>query len=569
MQSEKMLLPTTALTMLGLLWASCVPAASPTPTSKPAVPAPKVETPVSKPPAPAAAPSPSPKPATAEPRYGGTLKVAQRGDPPHFDPMLSPTIALFAIVGGIYSGILQHDPTPGKNENIIADLAEKWVISPDGKVYTFYFRKGVKWHDGKPFTAEDARYTYDRIKNPPPKLIPPSRQSLLEGVDKIETPDENTLKITLTDPSAVFLGTAAMGRMVVQPRHIMEAKFDMRKEDDSVGTGPFRFKRFVPGVLYELVKNPDYFVRGLPYVDGIQFYIIRDASSRFAAFRTGQIDLTAVGRGTYLSASEAEAVKREMPGAVAYEYPALSNFGLVPFFEKAPWSDFRVRQAANLAIDRQAAIKVVGQGYGKVGGALVPGTEWAIPEPELVKRPGYRQPKDADIAEARKLLAEAGFANGFKTQMIVRAGVDDVQSEFAQHELRKVGIEAEMVRLEQSVWEARLLKKDFEVFTQGNSLNETDPDDIARYYVSGSPSNRGWYSDPKVDDLFRRQRRTLDIAERKKIVREVELKLLDEMPLISIAWESGIRGASARVRNWEPGLGNFNNNTFQALWLAK
>ncbi|MDP2952689.1 MAG: ABC transporter substrate-binding protein, partial [Chloroflexota bacterium] len=253
----------SVLVILGLLLAACAPAASPTPA--PTKPAPTV--------APAApAPTAAPAPAAEKPRSGGILTSSFSGDPSSFDSHQERTVLNLAPVAPAYSLLVQNDPAD--NSKIIPDLAERWEVSPDGKVYTFYIRKGVKFHDGKPATSADVKANFDRIIFPP-KGVLSHRKDTLQSVEKLEAPDDYTVRFILKFPHAGFLQMVGNPYNSIFPKHVLEAKGDMKK--DIVGTGPFKLKDFNRGVSFELVKNPDYFVPGRPYLDGITFYIIKDA----------------------------------------------------------------------------------------------------------------------------------------------------------------------------------------------------------------------------------------------------------------------------------------------------
>ncbi len=304
--------------------------------------------------------------------------------------------------------------------------------------------KGIKWHDGKPFTTEDVKYSLERMHDPKAfNTIAPRGQSLLTAMDTVQVVDEDTVKVTTKYPSASFLSNLASGWIAIQPKSIMVAKGDMKR--DCVGTGPFKLKQFNPNISLELTKNTDYYINGLPYLDGIQFYTIKDGATRFSAFRTKRVMLTHVG-STGLTPQEAEIVERDMADkAVVYKHDRLSRGTIMFNFHRKPWDDVRVRRAVNLAIDRQAAIKIQGAGFlGSIYAA-----PWGMPAAEVAKLPGYRQPKDADIAEAKRLLAEAGFPNGFTTTMTSRSGSTyEPFGVLYKEQLSKIGIDAELVIVE-------------------------------------------------------------------------------------------------------------------------
>ncbi|MDP2951789.1 MAG: ABC transporter substrate-binding protein, partial [Chloroflexota bacterium] len=422
-----LLAASSTLFVFALLLSACAPAATPTPrptlppppTAAPTGASPLAPTPTAAVarPAPTLAPAtptptaPAPPPAD-KPRSGGVLFTVQRGDAPSMDGHQERTMHTQHPLSPVYSLLVQNDP---KDENkLIADLAQRWEASPDGKVWTFYLQKGVKFHDGRPATSADVKVSFDRIASPPKGIRSP-RAGLFSALERIETPDDQTVKFFLKYPQGGFLTMVASPYNWIYPKHILAEKGDMTKV--AVGTGPFKLKDYIRGVSWELVKNADYFVPGRPYLDGILRYIMVDRASMFAAVRTHRIQLSTM-LNNETTPAERDILKREAPQIVQKGGTLANPMWLFFNHKRAPWSDVRVRQAVNLAYDRQAAIKVARKGDGTLGAHFLPGSGWEIPEQELLKLPGYRQPKDQDIAEAKRLLAEAGFPQGFKTTML-------------------------------------------------------------------------------------------------------------------------------------------------------
>ncbi|MDP2952308.1 MAG: ABC transporter substrate-binding protein, partial [Chloroflexota bacterium] len=359
--------------------------------------------------------------------------------------------------------------------------------------------KGAKFHDGKPVTAADVKANFDRILSPPKGSTIPFA-ALYHALGKVETPDDYTVKMSLKYPQAAFLDMVALPYMVMFPKHILDAKGDMKK--DMVGSGPFKFKEYVRGVSVEVVRNPDYFVSGRPYLDGIKTYVITDTAAMFSALRTGQVLMAGVSQ-LEVGPAELEILKKEVPGIVTQvrAVPLLPSF--VPNVKRKPWDDVRVRRAVSLAADRQGALKVLAQGLGEMGSYNMPGL-WGIPKEELLKLPGFRQAKDADLAEAKRLLAEAGYPKGFKVTIKprqVKAMVDIAI--YMKNELAKLGIEAAVEPVEAGAHKVLLLKGDFEATAFRDGSPGWDPDVIfGEYFVTGAGKNYGQWSDPKVDELF-------------------------------------------------------------------
>ncbi|MBI2909039.1 MAG: ABC transporter substrate-binding protein [Chloroflexi bacterium] len=553
----------SCVALLGLVLASCSSAAPPTPAPKATAPPTKVETPAAKPAAAPTAPAATPKPAPGQLRAGGALAVAHFADPISYDPIQESSLQSMSPVIPSYSGIVQHDPL--KPAEVVGDLAEKWDLGPDGTTYTFHLARNVKWHDGKPFTSEDARFSLETVRTPPRGVTSP-RGEWLKPVDKIEAPDKDTLRIRLKYRSASFLHNLADGRMVMVPKHVFEAKGNMKR--DVVGTGPYKFKVHDAGVIYSVVKNPDYFVKGRPYLNGITWYIIVDQATNFAAFRTHRVQVTPMG-ATGMTPSQSEVARRELPDKVSVDrYSGMSFLAFWMPHTKAPWKDVRVRRAVDMTIDRPKEIKVATEGGGDVGLYMPPGL-WSLPEAELARMPGYRQPKDADIAEAKKLLAEAGFPNGFKTTTIVRnvaqheRGATSVKEQLAQ-----IGIDVTLSLKDMSGMFDLSYKRAFDssVFTGTGSFD--DPDQIfGQAFITGVPRNFSEFSDPQFDKWYDEQARELDVVKRKEIVLNMQRRAHESIPMSVLHWNVYELGYWKEVRDLKPGIGMYNNLKFQNVWL--
>ncbi|MBI2906667.1 MAG: ABC transporter substrate-binding protein [Chloroflexi bacterium] len=559
MRESNLLTIVSCLMGVSFLMASCAPAA-PAPTAKPAAVPTKAPAaaPTSAPPTPKpAAPAATPKPAAEQPKYGGILTLAQSADPGHLDlqRLRGP---IHALVGPGYSSLLQWDASDP--EKVAPDLAERWEASGDGKLYTFYLRKDVKWHDGKPFTSADAKFSIDRLSE---KASPHAAQ--LMAVEKAEAPDPGTLKLFLKYPSASLPIQLASSYLSIFPKHVVEAKGDMKT--DLVGTGAFKLKAYNRDASLEYVKNENYFVKGQPYLDAVAFYMIRDRSTQLAAFRVGNAKMTSLALP--LGKSDADLMRQQAPNAVIHPVDRLKAqfFGMNA--SVSPWDDVRVRRAVFLAWDRHTAIKVVGQGVGETRASMLTGA-WALPKEEVLKLPGFRQPKDADRAEAKKLLADAGYAGGFTTKIMTRASYpDEVRSaEFAVDQLKGIGISATVDGQDLTVYVQRRFRKEYHSVAEGPVLENADPDGAVRFFVS--PNEYG-FADPELERLFAQQSQTLDPAARNKLVRQMELRLIDQAWYVVSHWDENYLFVWPEVKNARPKVpGPTNNSRFvRDIWLAK
>ncbi|MBI2910360.1 MAG: ABC transporter substrate-binding protein [Chloroflexi bacterium] len=558
------------LAFLGFLVAACAPAAPPTPTTKPAVPSSKAVTTATGTAAPTAAspvakPATTPKPAAQTSNYGGTVTRVTYRDTPSFDLQrelgADASIALF----NIYQGLVRAHPI--EHQKIVPELAEKWEISPDGMVYTFTFPTGIKWHDGQSFTMDDVKYSLERMQKPKAfNTLSPRGEGLLAAMDNAQIAGENSIKIALKYPSASFLPNIATGWIAIEPKHILVAKGDTRR--DAVGTGAFKLKQFSPDISLELVKNPNYHIKGLPYLDGIKYYTVKDDATRFSVFRTGQVKITFTGSAG-LTSTQTEIVRRDMAEkATVYESDAITSYVITFNMGRKPWDDVRVRKAVDLAFDHQAAIKVNGN-RGYIGSIYT--APWGMKPEELAKLPGFRQPKDADIAEAKKLMAEAGYPNGFKTTLICNAGAArEKQAVFAKDQLAKIGIDAEITPVDQTTLYERGDRRAFDLLTTTYARNTTDPDEtLYTFYATRGSRNYGDFSDKAVDELIGKQARTLDEGARKEILAEIEKKITSQVASVIPFWDIWQTGAWNEVKNYRPGPGIHPWGKLDHVWLAR
>ncbi|MBI2910228.1 MAG: hypothetical protein HYX92_21510 [Chloroflexi bacterium] len=474
-----------------------------------------------------------------------------------------PSGSMLMVVSPGYSGLLQYSPV--EVQKVIPDLAERWEASPDGNAYTFHLRQGVKWHDGTSFTAEDVRSSLDRIRKPPQGTRSP-RSVMLKGITQIDIPVKDAVRLQLGNPSAAFIANIASAWQKMMPRHVIQAQGHM--SNNIVGTGPFKLKRYATGVVYEFVKNQDYFLKGQPYLDGVTFYIIRDVGSRFAAFRTHRVNMTSQSNG--LTPSQADIVKKTMPDASVGQSEAGNWWNFFMNGERAPWNDIRVRQAVSLAIDRQQAIKIVDEGFGELG-LYMPQGPWAKPESEVLKLRGYRQPKDADREDAKKLLAEAGYPNGFRTSMLARSGVYyENAAVFMKDQLASVGIVADIDVRDQTVVFERQQRLDYDCTYFKEGLDIADPTTILNdRYMSGSGRNYSGLKDKTLDDLLDKQDMTLDEAKRKEIVLQAQDRLQELLPSAITHWGVYLVGWWKEVRGFNAAVSRMSNSTYVQVWLEK
>ncbi|MBI2907135.1 MAG: ABC transporter substrate-binding protein [Chloroflexi bacterium] len=555
MQERKLWTPASWLIVLSLFLASCSAAVTPGPkgTGTKAADVSPAGTQVL---------TPTPKPVAA--RYGGILTQATEADVSNLDLIQATGGATANPLMPIYDSLLTTDPL--EPLKIMANLAKTYDVSTDGLRYTFHLHQDVKFHDGKTATSEDVAFNMKRMANPPQGTTS-VRKSWLSAVDKIESPDANTLVITLKRRDPAFLSVMASGWMGVLPKHIIQEKGNMTK--DVVGTGPFKLKNHTRGVSLRTVKNPDYFVRGLPYLDGIDTYVIPDQTVRTAALRTGRILLIREIPG--VTVTQSKTIREAMGDKVVVEMTdhALGSFLLMNFSRK-PFSDPRVRLAVSWAIDRELGMHLAAEGAASTGGILWRGWGNDLDPAELAKMPGYGPDKEANRAKARSLLAAAGYPNGFKTSLSVQRelGYTVIEMEFVKEELKKIGIDAELNLMEKAAFLAARQTGGMDAVRDAPAQELPDATPFLKERVITGSSGTLGYSNPKVDELIERQSTIADPSERKKLLDEISRTVLMD-GWVSLWWYKKIAVYWAKVKGWKKPPQHFYSTRHATTWLAE
>ena len=501
------------------------------------------------------------------PRHGGILLAVIGADPPSLDPHQESTFATMQLVAPLYSTLVQTDPYA--YPKVIGDAASEWKISADALTYTFKLRPGIRFHDGSPLTAADVKATYDKIITPP-EGVRSVRKNAYAAVTSVEAPDAGTVVFKLKFPSASLLENLASPWNVIYPKKYLDKDPNYFKLN-VVGSGPFKLKNYTRGASFEGERNPDYFVKDRPYLNGYKFFISPETSVRAAAIRSGRAYI----EFRDLPNAEVDAIKKQLGDKVAVQQtPMTGQFGIAINNTVKPFTDARVRKALTLGLDRHTAGKVLFTltGLRDVGALMRPGTEWALPEAELLKLPGFGKDVEKSRTEARRLLAEAGYPNGFKVVLKnrnVKLPYQDL-AVFAIQEWRKIGIEADHRPLETAAWFADGRDTgSFELIIAPTVEASDDPDVFLRRYTTGDSENWGRFSNPVIDDLFSRQSRALDHAERRKLVQQLQKVVLENVYYMPGLWWSRNVVHWTKVKNYVAPPNHYSNQKLQDVWLSE
>lgn len=460
---------------------------------------------------------------TAEtPRRGGVLHFNLPGDVTQFDLHQATTGTDLWALAPLYDMLLQFDPLD--QTTLIPDLAERYEVSDDGLLYTFYLRRGVKFHDGTPFTSKDVIATFKRIISPPAGINSP-RMHFFAKVDSITALDDYTVQFHLKSPEPSLHYYVALPWCGILPAHLIDTNADFRDPSNLIGTGPFLFKSYIPGVALELVRNPDYYNPDLPYLDGITMhpFSASDQNAAIQAFLAGQLHFFR-GRGTPpldLLANSNDVTVVGLPTLRVYRLILNANN-----FEA--WKDERVRRAVSLAFDRDAMIAVLNEGRGTISSWMLPDGAWALPEERLRRATGFGTDKTRDRQLAKELLAQAGFPNGFDIDMITSESQTIVG--FVVDQLSQVGIRvnAQILSLGELVRRQNDGSFRLSLTVLGPWIDE--PKATFGGWVTDDPRlNITGISSPDLILLYQEQDRELDYERRKALVNELDYRTIDEI----------------------------------------
>ncbi len=505
----------------------------------------------------------APLPAAEPVDTGGTIVWAVHESMPSFDLHYDNSYIVAQPIGPIYNGLLTFDVY--NNEHIVGDLAERWEVAPDGKQITFALRQGVTFHDGAAFTCADAKYSLDKLTDPQ-RTSPALVTMMAEVFASATCPDDWTLIMHLKRPSAAIVTLLAGAHAVMMQAGIAE-RVDRKDPKFLMGTGPFKFKSYTPGVEFRAERNPHYWKPGLPYIDGYQAVVMEDLTKIFASFRARQLTMTGIAR--HLERPEADILHKAFPDAVIAMGPRAGWDAFVMNMRKPPFHDPRVRQAVALATDREKMIAIAAEGWGVIGGSIGPHTSYGLPLTELKQYPQFGDHMAQRQAEATRLLAEAGYAKGVDVELVLRRGpMYEPGALSRQDDLKKVGIKIKMTLLDTAGFRDRIEKGDFQAYTVLSGVAVDDPDLYYARLVCQSPSNLGHYCNAEFDQLFAVQSQMFEVAKRAEITRQMERLLLHDIPDDrGFYWQSAMAYWN-RVQHWPPLQGTTVSNfgKFEQVW---
>ena len=508
-------------------------------------------------------------PAAAQ-KPGGILRVAHRDSPANMSIHENGTISVVLPMMGVFNNLVLFDQHAPQNslDNIVPDLATSWTWGADGKRLTFVLRQGVSWHDGKPFTAEDVKCTWDLLAGKAAdNLKLNSRKGWYVNVESVTPNGPYEVTFTLKAPQPALLGLIASGFTPVYPCHVPARVM----RTNPIGTGPFKFVEFIANVGIKVTRNPNYWKPGLPYLDGIEYTIVPNRSTAMLAFVAGKFDMTFPYEITVPLVRD---VKTQMPTAIC-EIAPMNVAANVLMNPVPPFDDIAVRRAVAMALDRRAFVDILTDGKGDIGTAMLPGPEgrWALP-PELMRDlPGY----DPDVAKSREAARKIMIAHGIGPDRRLKLKLSTRNlpsyrdsSVLLISQLKEIFIDAELEIIDTAQWVPKLVRRDYQMALSQVGNGVDDPDQgYPENYACGSRTYMD-YCNQELDSLIARQSAERDPERRRLLAWEVDLKITREAVRPIIYY---MRGGTC----WRPEVKNLNimvNSTFNGwrledVWLDR
>jgi peptide/nickel transport system substrate-binding protein len=510
-------------------------------------------------------------PAIAQ-KHGGILRLHHFDSPASMSILEESTRAAEQPMVGVFNNLVvyKQDVPTNSLDSIVPDLATEWRWSEDGKELTLPLRQGVKWHDGKPFTAADVKCTWDLLMGTgEDKLRINPRKSWYRNVEQVTINGDYEVTFHLKQPQPALLALLASGWSPIYPCHVPAR--EMRQHP--IGTGPFKFVEFKPNEYIKVARNPDYWKKDRPYLDGIEYTIMKETAPRNLAFFAGKFDAVPLG----VTIPTLKDFKEQAPQAICETLVGNVPRTMLINLHKPPFDNPELRRAMVLALDRKAFVDIIDDGVPNTIGANMlpaPNGVWGMPPDVLQTLPGYGIDVAKNRAEARKIMEKLGYGpdNRLAIKVATRnfpAWRDPAVILISQ--LREIYIDAELELVDTAVWYSKMAKKDFTVGAVPIESGVDDPDQMFyENYYTGAERNYAGYSDPEFDKLIDEQSMTADPKKRKEIVWQAERKLAEAAFRPVIFYPAG---ASCR-QPWVKGLTMMTNSIYNGwrmedVWLDK
>jgi peptide/nickel transport system substrate-binding protein len=501
-------------------------------------------------------------------KAGGILKLGHFDSPASMSMLEESTQAVNRPMSGVFNNLVMYKQDVPQNsmKSIVPELATSWSWNEEGTELTFPLRQGVKWHDGKPFTAADVKCTFDLLMDKTAeKLRINPRKSWYANVAEVTTNGDYEASVHLKRPQPSFIALLATGWSPIYPCHVPPR--DMRKHP--IGTGPFKFVDFKPNQSITVTRNPDYWKPGRPHLDGIEYTIIKDVSTRLLSFLSGKDDV-------YFGVTipQLKDVKNQAPDAICDMFTGNVPRNLIVNRDVPPFDNPDVRRAMSLTLDHKAFIDILTEGQGDIGAVMQPPPDglWGMP-PELLRTlPGYDPDVEKNRAEARTLMEKLGY--GPDKHLAVTVSTRNLApyrdpAVILIDQLKQIYIDGELNPLDTTQWYPMLARKDYKIAMNITETAVDDPDPaFYENYVCGAMRNYTGYCNPALDKMIDEQSAMSDVAKRKQIVWTIEKKLAEDdarpilfYPRAANCHYPKVKGLVTQVNSI------YNGQRFEDLWL--
>jgi peptide/nickel transport system substrate-binding protein len=501
-------------------------------------------------------------------KQGGILKIGHFDSPASMSLLEESTVAVNRPMMGVFNNLVMFDQHVPQNSlrSIVPDLATGWAWNEEGTELTLPLHQGVKWHDGKHFTAEDVKCTWDLLTGKSSeKLRLNPRKSWYRNLAEVTANGDYEVTFHLKRPQPSFLALLATGWSPVYPCHVSPR--DMRSHP--IGTGPFKFVEFKPNERITVTRNPDYWKKGLPYLDGIEWTIIKDVSTRNLAFIAGKSDID-----FGVTIPVLKDVKKQTPRAICEEVTANVSRNLIVNRDVPPFDNPDLRRAMSLSLDRKAFIDILTEGQGSVGGVMHPPPNgvWGMPPDMLMTLPGYNPDVQKNRAEARTIMEKLGYGPDKRLAVTVSTRNTAAYRDPAVmliDQLKEIYIDGELEPVDTTQWYPKLMRKDYKVGLNVTESEVDDPDPLFyENYTCGADRNYTRYCNPEIDKLVDQQSIQSDREKRKQLVWEIERKLAEDdarpiifYPHVANCWQPQVKELTIMANSI------YNGWRFEDLWL--
>jgi len=507
-----------------------------------------------------------------EPKKGGILRMHHRDSPANASVHEGSSISVVIPFMSLFNNLVRFKQHTERNtaETIEPELATSWGWNAANTVLTMKLREGVKWHDGKPFTAKDVVCTFDLLQERGTERFRSNpRKGWYTNVKSVTANGDQEVTFTLERPQPSLLSMLAAGYTPIYPCHVNAA--GMRTKP--IGTGPFKFVEFKANEYIKVARNENYWVPGRPYLDGIEYSIITNRSTAVLAFIAGKLDMTFPYE---MNPPLTRDIKAQAANSVCYYGPTNVSINLIVNRERAPFDNPEIRRAMALTMDRKAFADILYEGDAGIGGAMLPAPEgvWGMPKEILLTIPGYNPDVAKNRAEARAIMEKLGY--GPNKRLALKVSTRNIPqyrdpAVILIDHLKEIYIDGELEPIDTAQWTAKIVRKDYSVGLNltGSSLDDPDQN-FFENYACGSERNYSLYCNADLEKLFVQQSSETDLDKRRKLVWEIDRQLQVDVARPIVLHTKGGTCWNPNVRGWTPAMNSiYNSYRFEDLALNR